>query len=188
MEEKWVVWDDTNVNFTFQPCAAEAQKNSFSCYYRGNCAKGGVFVQLCRWLGVDHLWAGGTSDSHYQEMTGIFGKQDKFSLTDLVNEKHIPFTNILDKGYRVNLAAWRAGKQQVLQPTFARSDRKFTGRETIISADIAADRSGNERAVNRCKESGFIKRGLHQCSDPITMDNVWLAWSFQTNFMFESVL
>ena len=182
------MWDDTNVNFTFQPSAAEAQKNSFSCYYGGNCAKGGVFVQFCGWLGVDHLWAGGTSDSHYQEMTGIFGKQDKFSLTDLVNEKYIPFTNILDKGYRVNLAAWRAGKQQVLQPTFARSDRKFTGRETIISADIAADRSGNERAVNRCKESGFIKRGLHQSSDPITMDNVWLAWSFQTNFMFESVL
>lgn len=197
MKEKWatkyneiraIMWDDTNVNFAFKPSGAEAQKNSFSAYYGGNCAKGGVFLQLCGWMGVEHLWAGRTSDSHYQEKTNIFGKQHLFALNDRINGKHIPFTNILDKGYRVNLAAWRAGKQQVLQPTFARSDRKFTGRETIISADIAADRSGNERAVNRSKESGFIKRGLLQNSSPVLMDDVWLAWSFQTNFMFKLVL
>ena len=68
------------------------------------------------------------------------------------------------------------------------SDVEEVAQETIISADIAADRSGNKRAVNRCKESGFIKRGLHQNSDPAMMDDVWLAWSFQANFMYNSVL
>ena len=30
---------------------------------------------------------------------------------DPVNGKHIPFTKILDKGYRVTLPAWQAGRQ-----------------------------------------------------------------------------
>ena len=100
------MWDDTNVNFTFQPSGVEAQKNSFSSYCGGNCAKGGVFLQLCGWIGVQNLWAGRTSDLHYQEKTDIFHKQHDFALKDQVNGKYIPFTNILDKGYRVNLAAW----------------------------------------------------------------------------------
>ena len=109
-------------------------------------------------------------------------------MNDLVDAVHIAFTNIFDKGYRVILPAWRAGKQEVIQPIFARSDRKFTGRETIHSASVATDRSGNERAVNRCKLSGFIKRGLQKNGNPKLMDEAWLAWSFQTNFMHCSAL
>ena len=157
-------------------------------YYAGNCAKGGVFLQLCGWTGVESLWVGATSDSHYQEHTNIFGKQQAFAEQDKVDGKIIPFTNIFDKGYRVNLPAWRVGRQQVIQPNFARSDRKFNANETIRSANIATDRSGNERAVDRCKLSGYIKRGIHQTMKPSTMDNVWLAWSFQTNFMYKPIL
>ena len=158
MKNKWrekykdvrlVMWDDTNVNFAFKPGDADAQRLTYSMYYSGNCAKAGVFLQLCGWMGGEHLWVSATSDSHYQEHTRIFEKQEEFARDDLVEGLYIAFTNMLDKGYRVNLPAWRAGRQQIYQPIFAKSDRKFTGRETIRSADIATDRSGNERAVNR---------------------------------------
>ena len=197
MKEKWkkkyegvriVMWDDTNVNFAFQPGGADEQRLTYSMYYAGNCAKGGVFLQLCGWTGVENLWVWATSDSHYQEHTNIFGKQQHFATGDRVDGEIIPFTNIFDKGYRVNLPAWRAGRQQVIQPIFAKSDRKFTGRETIHSASVATVRSGNERGVHRCKLAGFIKRGVHQRTNPHLMDKVWLSWSFQSNFMYKPVL
>ena len=197
MKEKWkkeykdvriIMWDDTNVNLTYKPSAADDQRLTYSQYYAGNCAKGGVFLQLCGWTGVEHLWVGATSDTHYQEHTQIFEKQRDFAAKDLVNGKVIPFTNMVDKGYRINLPAWRAGRQLVYQPIFAKSDRKFTGRETIKSAKIATHRSGNERAVNRCKMSGYIKRGLQPHGKTYTLDDAWLAWSFQTNFMHKAVL
>ena len=148
MKEKWkekyegervVMWDDTNVNLSFQPNGADEQRLTYSMYYNANCAKGGVFLQLCGWTGVEHLWVGATSDSHYQEHTHIFEKQHSFAKNDLNNGKYIAFTNIFDKGYRVNLPAWRAGRQLVRQPIFKKSDKKFTGRETIHSASIATD-------------------------------------------------
>ena len=58
-------------------------------------------------------------------------------------------------------AAISAGGQLVLQPAFATSDRKFNTQEIVSSAAIAADCSGNERAMKRCKMSGYLKRGLH---------------------------
>ena len=85
----------------------------------------------------------------------------------------------MDKGYRCITAAWRAGRQECLQPSFARSDRKFQDHETLLSASVAADRSGNERAVNVSKRSGMLKRGMHQRMSPKRMDNIWKAWSFQ---------
>ena len=196
-KEKWnekhrssriTFWDNTNVSFLFQPTTALNQRITYSAYYAGNCAKGGVFIQLCGWMGVSHLWCGATSDSKYMEVTGMFDQQDKFSSHDLVGGKKIPFTNIFDKGYRVMLAAWQAGKQLIQQPTFATSDQKFTANETIRSASIATDRSGNERGVNVQKRSGFIKRGIKPSSCLKTMDDVWISWSFQSNFMFKPVL
>ena len=140
-------------------------------------------------MGVQELWVGATSDSHYQQETSIFKDQDEFaSVFDLVDGKIIPFCNIVDKGYRINLPAWRAGRQTVIQPIFARSDRKFTGLETVVSGSVASDRSGNERAVNRAKMSGILKRALHQSGCPKRLNDVWFAWSFQSNFMFRSVL
>ena len=197
MKSKWkdkfegrriVMWDDTNVNFAYMPSGADEQRLTYSVYYSGNCAKGGVFLQLCGWLGVEDLWVGATSDSHYQDKTNIFKKQESFANDDLVEGIVKAFWNMLDKGYRVNVPAWRAGKQMVIQPTFANSDRKFYGRETIHTADVATSRSGNECGVNRTKLSGYIKRGIRQGASPTTMNNTWLAWSFQTNFMYRAVL
>ena len=72
---------------------------------------------------------------------------DKLSQIDLVDGEKIPVLCILDKGYRMRVSGWRAGKQYVLQPHFAESDRKFSGNETISSAGVASDRGGKERAV-----------------------------------------
>jgi hypothetical protein len=54
-------------------------------------------------------------------------------------DKGIPFTNIVDKGYRCIMAAWRAGKQLFLQLAFATSDRKFNTREVWRAADRRQD-------------------------------------------------
>ena len=89
---------------------------------------------------------------------------------------------------RVILPAWRAGKQLVEQPIFVRSDRNFTGRKIIHSASVATNRSGNERAVNRCKQSGYIKRSLQRNDKPKLLDDAWLAWPFQSNVMYRAVL
>ena len=76
----------------------------------------------------------------------------------------------------------------MLQPFFAKSDRKFNSREVLLSGAVASDRSANERAVNRMKESGMIARGIHQTQDLVRSADVWLAWGFQCNFMFKPVL
>ena len=70
----------------------------------------------------------------------------------LVNSSVKPFVNILDKGYRSSIQAWETGDQILQQPVFTKSDKNITGEEIISSASIAADRSGNERAVKRAKE------------------------------------
>ena len=196
-KEKWnakyeskrvVMWDDTNIPFNFKPSSAKNQRITYSPYYGMNCAKGGVFLQLCGWLGVEELWCGATSDSHYSEHTPILKQQNEFAKIDTIDGVVLPFTLILDKCYRIVQIAWREGEQVCLQPTFKSSDRKFSCDEMLISASVAADRSGNERAVKRCKESAMLKRGLKPNGCPKRLNNVWLAWSFQTNFMYNSVL
>jgi hypothetical protein len=198
-KEKWngkyegkriVMWDDTNIPFSFKPGSALNQRTTYSSYYGMNCAKGGVSLQLCGWIGVEELWCGATSDSHYQENTSILAQQQVFAENDKVGneEECIPFTIILDKGYRIIRAAWRAGRQRCIQPFFAASDRQFRSKEVLVSASVAADRSGNERAVNLTKACGILKRGLKPNACPVRLSNVWLAWSFQVNFMYASVL
>ena len=127
-------------------------------------------------------------DSPYSEHTPILKRQNEFAKIDTIDGVVLPFTLILDKGYRIVRIAWREGEQVCLQPTFKSSDRKFSCDEMLISASVAADRSGNERAVKRCKESAMLKRGLKPNGCPKRLNNVWLAWSFQTNFMYNSVL
>jgi hypothetical protein len=76
----------------------------------------------------------------------------------------------------------------VLQPTFSQGDRHFTTCEVLGSASVAADRSGNERSVRRSKMSSYVKRGTTQHKDIVRLCDVWLAWSWQTNFMYAPVL
>ena len=59
-----------------------------------------------------------------------------------------------------------AGKQLVLKPAVTESDEHFNRNPTALSASVATDRGGNERAVNVSKRSGYVKRGFQPCSDP----------------------
>ena len=72
--------------------------------------------------------------------------------------------------------------------TAPKSDQQFKGLKTLLSASIAADGGGNERGVNVSKRCGYIKRGFLPEMDACTFNDVWLCWSFQTNFMFSPVL
>jgi hypothetical protein len=95
---------------------------------------------------------------------------------------------VVDKGYRNVLADWRSGGQLLLQPYFAKSDKKFNSEQVLLSGAVAADRSANERAVKRMKLCGMIAQGIHQRSDNGRVSDVWIAWGFQTNFMYMPVL
>ena len=75
----------------------------------------------------------------------------------------------------------------MLQPDFKKSDKRFSGQQVISSAIIAEDRSANERAVRLAKKCGYLKRGVHGNVDMKRMDNWWLAWGFQVNFIFRRV-
>ena len=74
------------------------------------------------------------------------------------------------------------------QPTFAKADRKFKAKETIQAASVAADRSGNERAVRLVKTSAFVRRGTETQKSVVRICDAWLAYGFQVNFMFKSVV
>lgn len=135
---------------------------------------------------------GAISDTAFMVKSNILKKQLVFAdEEDVVRSEEgeiIPFTNILDKGYRIVRICYKHGRQTRLHQTFAKSDSKFSSEQMLLSATVAADRSGNERCVNRCKLAGYIKRGLNPHGCPKRMNNVWLAWSFQTNFMLDSVI
>ena len=75
-----------------------------------------------------------------------------------------------------------------MQPKFANSDAQFTSDELNFSESVAADRSGNERAVHYSKLSSMLKRGLKPNGSPARLNKIWEAKSFQTNFMYASVL
>ena len=124
----------------------------------------------------------------YNKRAGYIQEQEQYQNKDLVNGGVVPFTNIYDKGYRAKMVAWRAGKQRVLQPVWADSDRRFTTDETLLTAAVATDRGANERAVNVCKRSWYVSRGFQQNACPKQLDDAWMTWSFQSNFMFHPVL
>ena len=185
--QRVVMWDNTNIKL-HKPSNAEAQRNTFSSYYNDNVGKGAVFIQLCGWMGTYELWMGGVSDSEYMIRSGILKQQQLFVKDYDPDNKDIPFLNILDRGYRIISAAWRTGGQFVLQPAFAKSDKKFNTLEVIRSASVASDRGGNERAVRIAKMCGSLKNGLQGNGSPERLCDLWLAWSFQANFMFKKVL
>ena len=144
-------------------------------------------MQLCGLVIVEDLWGGGVSDTNYNEYAGYLQAQQEFQETDLVNGVVVPFHNILDRGYRGKMAAWKKGKQMSLQPPSARSDKRFNGRQTIFAGSIARDRSGNERGVRVMKLSGLFKRGYETGMSTKRLNNAWKTWGFQTNFMYKPV-
>jgi hypothetical protein len=185
--KRLIMWDNTDVNI-YQPSDADNQRNTYSSYYGGNRAKGAVFIQPCGWAGTHMLYPGAIGDSEYMIRSGAITMHDKYLHKYDDNNKHIKFHMMLDKGYRITSQAWEAGGQIVIQPNFATSDEQFTAFETMRSAAVAADRSGNERAVHYMKGCGFIDGGLRPGEKAQRLENVWLCWGFMTNFMYKPVL
>jgi DDE superfamily endonuclease len=182
-----IFWDTTNVRLTYKPSAADAQRNTYSAYYGGNVAKGGVFIQLCGWIGTEDLFVGSICDTDYFEKSKILIKQQTY-ISKYDPNKPIPFTIICDRGFLITVTAFQHGGQLVIQPVFAKKHERFTDHEMKISAAIAKDRSGNERGVRIMKLSGYISQGLLPNESVTRLSNVWLCWGFQSNFMYLPIL
>jgi hypothetical protein len=185
------MWDMTNVS-AYQFTDSNLQRLTYSDYYGECCFKGGVFTQLMGWQGVADLWTGRITDTDYTKREGYLRRQREFQERDKVEkdgvETVLPFLNVHDKGFRVNTAAWSEGCQQVLQPDFAKSDRRFSWIQTISSASVASDRGANERTVNVSKRAGYIKRGFRPNMCPINFHKAWKTSAFKGNFMYKPVL
>jgi hypothetical protein len=121
-----------------------------------------VFNQLCGWLGTGDLWVGAVSDTHYNEGEGYLERQEEFADKDLV---------ILEN-----------------ENTPINIDKRFGRKETLLTACVATDRAGNERAVKVCKRAWYVSRGFYPNMSPRRMNDAWTTWSFQANFMFDPVL
>lgn len=186
VNDRVVMHDTTDIPLCFKPSLPSSQKITFNRYYGGNCVKEDVALQPSGFIRTNMLWVGGTSDSMYMKLNGIFEEQDIFQNEDLVDGEVLPFMNILDRGYKLTKEAFRCGKQTVRQPVFKEKKKRFTGNETLRSASCASVRSGNERAVRKAKLSGFLKKGLRPGECPERLDNVNLAWGFMVNFMYAS--
>ena len=189
-----IMWDMTGIE-AYRFGAAELQRNTYSKYYGGNYFKGGIGIQLCSWGLTWPLWGGHESDTGYHESSGYLESQEEFQKKDRVRGSQsdntlevVPFTIVLDKGYRARATNWRHGEQLTAQPIFGKSDKQFKGSETKYSASLASDRGANERGVNVSKRSDIIKRGFKPGMDPAMFDDVWLCWGFMANFMYKQVL
>jgi len=125
-------------------------------------------------------------DGTYHSKAGYIAAQKKFQEADLVDGKVIKFHNILDRGYRGNVTAFRAD-QDCLQPPSSRSDMRFTGKQTIHSGAVARDRSGNERGVRAMKRSGLFSRGFKESMSAKRFSDALLTWGLQVNFMYKPV-
>ncbi|CAJ1957377.1 unnamed protein product [Cylindrotheca closterium] len=103
----------------------------------------------------------------------ILVEQRKFSEADSSSKE--PFNKIFDKGFRNTLDASMEG-QTCTQPTYSKGDTQSSGKATLYLACVAVIRSGNERAVQRCKMSWFLKRGCaYQLLDIELFCGIWEA-------------
>lgn len=182
-----VMWDNTNVRM-YQPTDGDNQRKTYSAYYGGNVAKGAVFIQPCGWSGTHDLFPGAISDTNYMIKSGAIKLHDKYLQKYDSDNKEIKFHILMDKGYRITYQAHEEGGQMVIQPNFAKSDERFSAFQTMRSAAVATDRSGNERAVKYMKHCEYISSGLKAGEDSRRLADVWLCWGFQQNFLYKPVL
>jgi len=188
-DRRIIMHDNTNIGM---PTASDAdqQRSLYSEYYAECCAKGGVYLQLCGLIRASYLVTGHATDDKCTELTKILEIQQKFQEHDRKadDEKIKSFVIVLDKGYRITLDA-KDCLQLVLQPVFASSDQQFTSNNLLLSAGVAVIRSGNERGVRYMKHSWIVSRGIkHGNFDLAVVDDLWMAWGFQVNFMYETLL
>jgi hypothetical protein len=148
------------------------------------CAKAGAACQLCGWIFGLPLVTGHSDDDWQIRDTRILELQKEFAENDPSSVKQ--FLNIFDKGYHMLLETQKHG-QLCCQPD--KSDEQFGGNKVLRTGCVAVVRSGNERAVKRCKLSWFLKRGcVDQLWEIDLLCDVWEAFSFRVNFMYDQFL
>lgn len=69
--------------------------------------------------------------------------------------KVLPLTNVNFKGYQVKAVAWKSGKQHVLQPDWAESDKHLNSLNFTIQQLIWLAIKG----MCVCKRAWFMSRG-----------------------------
>ncbi len=181
-----VIEHDTTDTRMLKPSDPALQRALYNDYYGGCVGKGGIGIQLCGWTVAFELCTGAISDTSYVKTVNIFELQNMFAKNDLTSPN--PFLNVFDKGYRLVSEAEQNGKQTCIQPTFVNSDQRFSTVDVLSSAAVAAVRSGNERAVRQVKLSWMIKRGCAYGGYEFnTIADIWLAWGYQLNFMYDAV-
>lgn len=126
-------------------------------------------------------------DHAADEPHSILGRQLHFQRSDLFEGEMKPTHNILDKGYRISQETAR-NHQFIIQPNFTNAAQKFKGEEILCIAEIASDRSANERGVRVLKRSAYITDGVESSASFERMEKVTKAFSFRCNFMFKPVL
>ena len=129
-----------------------------------------------------------TAPSDYHKKAGYLEEYKRHQERDLVMRAVVEFLNLLDGGFRGKMASWKCGQQVVLQPPSTKSDRRFTGSETVFAGSVAHGRGGNERAVQVCKLNGLTNRGLLPQMSATRLNNAWRAFGFRANFMYGPVL
>lgn len=175
-----VMHDTTNIPLP-NPSSGDLNRALHNQYYNMCCAKAGVAVQLCCWIFGLPLVTGHSDDDKQIDDTKILELQKEFAENDATS--NIPFLNVFDKGYHKLLEALRQG-QLCLRPQDA--NEEFGGDKVLRTGCIAVVRSGNERGVNRCKTSWFVKRGSKDNQWDIEfLCDMWEAYTFQVNFMYD---
>jgi hypothetical protein len=177
--------DTTNIPLR-EPSAGDLNRALHNKYYNMCCAKVGVACQLCGWIFGLPLVTGHSDDDRQIEDTKILELQKEFAEKDTSTSVLQAFLNIFDRGYHMLLRTLRHG-QMCCQPDQA--DDTFGGDKVLRTGCVAVVRSGNERAVNRSKMSWFLKRGsADQLWDIDLLCDVWEAFTFRVNFMYEKFL
>jgi hypothetical protein len=181
-----IMHDATNVPFP-TPQNAHLQRAMWSDYYGQCCAKGGISNQLSGWIRTIPLMTGRITDSSLITTSMILKQQKEFAKEDTSSVK--PVTNVFDKGFRNALDAAMEG-QSCCQPKYSKGQtQQFSGQEVLHSAGVAVLRSGNERAVQRVKVLWFLKRGCaYHLWDVDLVCDIWEAWGYQVNFMYDKFL
>ena len=173
------MWGIANVNLVYESSGADLQNITYSMNY-ATCYVNDVFLQLCSWSGDEHLWPGASVQvilviknipAYLKTNTSLH-----IRIQSIANISHLQV--YLNKGYRVNLSAWWAGRHQFRQSTLPRSDRIFMTRETIHTSTVTMYWAGNECEINHKKQSSHIKKHLQRNVSQKLMDDVWLSLSF----------
>ena len=124
-----MMWDDTNVNFSYKPSLSHVQRLTYSPYCGSNCAKGALFEKYSFWMGVhDYVFSRGISDTEnftsnldeegaQSNNKGILKTQEDFQNEDLVDVKVEGFYNFLDKGFKITRESF-SHHQKLIQPIF----------------------------------------------------------------------